>query len=313
MPVTREEVDWAYRMFLGRDVENEGQAQGHMLLPDRDTLRRVFMGSAEFVNVAHGGSSATVGAYQDVKSIPVDVNCTDEQRRRLLAHIAAEWRKYGAEAPHWSVLTGDEFKPENIDENIEEFYATGRRHVEVMLNPLSRSHIPVDRFSRVMDFGCGLGRLTLAIAPIADEIIGVDISPPHIELARMRAGPGSNARFVSIDTVEEIAGLGSFELIISFIVLQHNPPPVMAAILKRLLSCLARKGCILIQIPTYIDGYSFRVEDYLVNPNAGIAANPLPQHEIFRIFADAGCDILEVRQDDFLGAALSHTFAAQKR
>lgn len=315
MPITRDEVVWAYRMFLGREPESSAAVEGHMTVADRDTLRDVFMKSAEFDIVGNKdrASIAAVGAYQDVKFIPVDVACSDEQLSRMLEHVATEWRKYGAEEPHWSVLTSNAFKSENIADNIESFYETGRGHAAVMLNPLNRSGIDARHFQRVMDFGCGVGRLTLALAPIADAIVGVDISPPHLELARKRAGTNSNAQFVAISSIDDFEALGRFDLIVSFIVLQHNPPPVMAAILSKLLSCLAIGGCIIIQIPTYIEGYEFNVGRYLADPAPGITANPLPQADIFRIFAESDCDMLEVRQDGSLGTALSHTFVARKR
>ena len=40
------------------------------------------------------------------------------------------WQKIGREKPYWGVLTHDEFLPENLDDNIEEFYRLGRRSVE---------------------------------------------------------------------------------------------------------------------------------------------------------------------------------------
>ena len=312
MPVTREDVQWAYRMLLGREAESEAVLQGHQQQADRASLRLALMQSDEFLSGAmHSG---TVGRFQNIADTPVEVDCSPDQLMSMTQHIAAEWRKYGAEKPHWSVLTHSDFLPENIAHTVEEFYATGREHAKMMLNPIARSGASIDHFNRVMDFGCGVGRLTLALAPRASEIVGVDISPPHLALARERAGADTNAKFVAIDSVEQIGSLGRFDLIVSFIVIQHNPPPVMAEILRKLLSCLTDGGFIIIQIPTYINGYSFRLADYLAAPRAGIEANPLPQHVIFKIFADARCDILEVREDNFLGGpSLSHTFAARKR
>jgi hypothetical protein len=40
MPVTRDEVEWAYRMLLGREVENEAAVQGHLGHADRTALRQ---------------------------------------------------------------------------------------------------------------------------------------------------------------------------------------------------------------------------------------------------------------------------------
>jgi SAM-dependent methyltransferase len=311
LPVSHDDVLWTYRILLGREPENDEIVRMHMALPTRESLRSAFMSSAEFRDAV---GVVPVGRFQEAENIPVEVDCTPEQREYMVRHIASEWRRYGAEAPHWSVLTGEQFAPDRIDENIELFYETGRGHAATMLNPLSRSGIDTSHFGRVMDFGCGVGRLTLALAPIADRISGVDISPPHLALARERAGDDTNASFVAINTVDEIRTLGPFDLVVSFIALQHNPPPVIAEILRNLLTTIAPGGCIVVQIPTYIDGYTFQTEKYVENPVAGIGANSIPQHTIYEIFAKGGCDMLEVREENFLGAAgLSHTFAARKR
>ena len=257
-----------------------------------------------------------VGRFLDVKFTPIEAHCSKDDLSRMVHHIATEWRQYGKDAPHWSVLTGDEFKPEQISDNIEKFYATGRDHVQDMLNPISRSGFDISRFNRVMDFGCGVGRLTLALAPIADRIIGVDISPPHLALAKDRAThiEDINVEFVSINEVDDILSLGKFNLIISFIALQHNPPPVISKILSNLLSSLANGGFAIIQVPTYIAGYKFKTQSYLDNPLPGIGANPLPQHVIFDVISNGGCDVLEVREDSLLGGdSLSHTFCVRKR
>ena len=39
----------------------------------------------------------------------------------------------------------------------------------------------------VIEYGCGVGRVTILLAAIAREVVGYDISEPHLQLARQRA------------------------------------------------------------------------------------------------------------------------------
>jgi hypothetical protein len=49
MPVTREEVIWAYRCILGREPESEDAIKGALFHPDLPSLRRAMMDSVEFL------------------------------------------------------------------------------------------------------------------------------------------------------------------------------------------------------------------------------------------------------------------------
>ena len=47
----------------------------------------------------------------------------------------------------------------------------------------------------VLDFGCGIGRVAIALAPLARQVLGVDISPAMLDEAHRRAGALPNVRF----------------------------------------------------------------------------------------------------------------------
>jgi SAM-dependent methyltransferase len=54
---------------------------------------------------------------------------------------------------------------------------------------LARATLPVNR---ILDFGCGIGNSTIFLPEFFPgcEIVGVDVSPACLEVARKRAGPG---------------------------------------------------------------------------------------------------------------------------
>jgi len=49
---------------------------------------------------------------------------------------------------------------------------------------LERNGIDTSRLARVMDFGCGVGRLTLALAKNFRQVEAVDVSASHLAVAR---------------------------------------------------------------------------------------------------------------------------------
>lgn len=68
------------------------------------------------------------------------------------------------------------------------------------------------------------------------------------------------------------------------------------------------------QIPTFIEGQSFSVAAYLANEQPQMEMNFLPQPVIYRLIDEAGCRLIEVREDAAAGdTSLSHTFVVQKR
>ncbi len=52
---------------------------------------------------------------------------------------------------------------------------------------------------RVLDFGCGIGRLPSALADEAADVLGLDVSAGMVEEARRRAGGRPNLRFARSD------------------------------------------------------------------------------------------------------------------
>jgi SAM-dependent methyltransferase len=85
----------------------------------------------------------------------------------------------------------------------------------IYLAPFRRWH-PLDRKAmrfvrgRVLDVGCGGGRVSLHLQERGQEVVGIDISPGAVEVCRRR-GVG-DARLCSIDDVDE--SLGVFDTIV---------------------------------------------------------------------------------------------------
>lgn len=70
---------------------------------------------------------------------------------------------------------------------------------------------------RALDVGCGAGGLTRWLAPRAEHVTGLDISPAMLDIARRRRDADGlpNADFVLGDAEDPPFGEGSFDLVVS--------------------------------------------------------------------------------------------------
>ena len=148
-----------------------------------------------------------------------------------------DWNELARREPYFAVLTERRFLRENLDDDARrEFFARGDADVEALL-----ALLPGVAPSTALDFGCGVGRLTLALARRVDHAAGCDIAPEMVEEARR------NAALLGIGNAEFVTGLDAiagrrFELICSLIVFQHIPVREGLTTLTRLLGLLAPGG-----------------------------------------------------------------------
>ncbi len=64
----------------------------------------------------------------------------------------------------------------------------------------ARSRLRPDQAA--LELGCGYGRVALALAGSVRRMVGIDISPESLALARELAGPGSNCEFLEMDATD---------------------------------------------------------------------------------------------------------------
>lgn len=252
--------------------------------------------------------------------IRIDTEVQAEGLDQLLAHTEQTWTRLGELEPHWSVISAERFRQAELDANRTEFYASGQGDVDTFLAFLARNEVETAGFRKVLEYGCGVGRVTRYLAQRFPEVVACDISPSHLMQADqyLRECGIENVSCVRIRNLASIDGPPDLDVVFCVIVLQHNPPPVMVAILQRTLARLRPGGVAYFQVPTHAVDYSFNVSDYLAHGlGAGhIEMHYLPQRRVFQIARDFACDVLEVREDDWVGrrhVELSNTFLLRKR
>lgn len=155
-----------------------------------------------------------------------------------------DWERFARTDPYWAVLTDGRFRGESLSEPAREaFYATGEHHVEHIFAALAAITGESGAPQRALDFGCGVGRLLPGLARRCRSVVGSDVSPRMVELARDTCERMElrNARVVRID--DQLSGLdGQFDFIHSVIVFQHIAPARGERIVERLCSRLTPGG-----------------------------------------------------------------------
>jgi len=311
-PATEESVRWAYRLFLDREPENEEVVRQHCHASTIADVRERFVGSDEFRTKARGFGAPQSTGFEPPLAIESVQDAATMQR--LLDHVAAGWSHYGATDPHWSVLTEDRFRKDHLEENLEAFDALGDLHVRRFLATLERNGVALSGSGHCVELGCGVGRLTRWLAPRFARVTGVDVSPGHLELARAHVSRhADNVGYLQLRTLDDLDTLAPIDAFYSFIVLQHNPPPIMAEILERVFARIERGGIAYFQVPTYIPGYRFAVNEYLRHRDGKLdmEMHVLPQPSVFEIAARHGMQPLEALGET-VTPVVSHYFLFRK-
>ncbi len=73
-----------------------------------------------------------------------------------------------------------------------------------------RSWVPIERRA-VLDFGCGIGRVTIALAPEVASVVGLDLSSEMLAQARRRAAAVPNVRF-ELSNGHDLAAIASVSI-----------------------------------------------------------------------------------------------------
>lgn len=136
-----------------------------------------------------------------------------------------DWEKWGASDPYFGVISSDKYRKNNLtSDSREEFFSSGVEHVNYVLELINKNFNKSFEPDSVLDFGCGVGRLAIPFANIAKNVLGVDISPSMLEIAKKNSADRSveNIDFIiSDDALSKV--VGSYSLIHSYIVFQHIP------------------------------------------------------------------------------------------
>jgi SAM-dependent methyltransferase len=320
--ISARDVEIAYEILLGRPPESSVVVANH--LERTATLRELrakFMASQEYrakmceeLGIDRQGHKPL-----DLPRLDIEIEVRPEVLSAMLRKVELNWSTLGKSEPYWSVLTDERFRTAIIGENINEFYMSGKHDVLSFTLAADRGGVDFRNLHRCFELGCGVGRLSVWLARIFPELIAADISAPHLRLAGGIIGRMGlkNVELHCINAVDQIAALPTFDCFISLIVLQHNPPPVIAFLLRTILRKLTPGGLAYFQVPTYQRGAAFKADEYLQNAAAdgSMEMHCLPQAVVWQIADENDCRVVDVREDSHTGASdrISNSILLQKR
>jgi ubiquinone/menaquinone biosynthesis C-methylase UbiE len=161
-----------------------------------------------------------------------------------------EWEFLAESDPLWAILSAPEKKGNQW--NQDEFFLTGEKEINFIMEKCRKLGFPKN-FSSALDFGCGVGRLTQAIAKLFTKTTGLDIAEEMVVKAKNYAKQRSNNGDITF-VANSAANLSlfpdnNFDFIYSDIVLQHVPSKtIIKGYIREMIRTLNKDGILVFQL-----------------------------------------------------------------
>lgn len=224
-----------------------------------------------------------------------------------LEDVQKNWESFARSDPLWSILSDEDKRNNRWDPDA--FFATGREEIASVIAEMEKLGLRPAR-RRALDFGCGVGRLTQALAAHFDEVIGVDISPTMVEKAREYDKTGKCQFIVNtLPTIPAVAP-GTVDLVYSRIVLQHNELPAIEQFLGTLARLVARGGVLAFQLPSERSSLIKRITPRWIielwqrvwwRGGPRMLMNGIPRDRVVRLVQATGLELVQAIPDDSAG------------
>jgi len=146
------------------------------------------------------------------------------------------------------------------------YYKFGIEHLKGGLIAKLKEYLSQLEKSVILDAGCGKGTDSLFLANISPnyKIIGVDISPSGIKIARSKATNNKDSLFFLICDITKLPfKKESFDAIYSYATLEHVADPCEA--IRSFITVLKDRGILVIGVPSDTYWKGWYLPNYLVN------------------------------------------------
>ncbi len=165
-----------------------------------------------------------------------------------LKALQHNWHIFGKLDPLWAILTLP--NKQGGKWQLDEFFATGQQEIERVMQEAKDLNIAINH-NRALDFGCGVGRLTQALANYFEEVHGVDIAPSMIEMAKQYNRCGEQCQYhLNAQADLKLFSDNFFDVIYSNITLQHMPTEYSIKYIEEFVRILTLDGVAVFQIPS---------------------------------------------------------------
>lgn len=173
-----------------------------------------------------------------------------------ISEIQKNWDELGKIDPLYAIKVGIYNKggewesKEDGKWDIQEFFQTGIDEMVSIFEEVNHLNLKLSP-KRALDFGCGVGRVTQALANYFDNVDGVDIAPSMIELAnKYNKYDGKVHYYLNDKNTLDFFTTGTYDFIYSVEVFQHMHPRYQENYFCELLRLLSPEGLLVFELPS---------------------------------------------------------------
>lgn len=220
-----------------------------------------------------------------------------------LEGVQKSWEKLGETDPISAMLPAD---LRGRISGLEEFFASGQREIDDLMKYVTSLGINLER-KKALDFGCGLGRCSQALAGYFDEVYGVDIASSMIELANKYNRDSNKCRYLVNQTNDlQIFENNSVDFVWSYGVLHLVEPHYFRDYIKEFLRVLVPGGLAVFHqsaepAETW-KGAIFRVTpttllNFYRRAKYGFEVHGMRREQVLELLDQTGGTVLDVHED----------------
>jgi SAM-dependent methyltransferase len=166
---------------------------------------------------------------------------------RPLERVRKQWTTLGEEDPFWAVLTRPGMSGGRWDRAA--FFETGVKEIEGAIEVAQRV-FPI-HFGTAVDFGCGVGRLSQALAARFDRVIGIDIAASMIREAILLNQFADRCEYIhNVAADLTVIPDASVDFVYSNITLQHMTPALSRLYIQEFFRIVRPGGHVIFQMPS---------------------------------------------------------------
>ncbi|CAN5168072.1 hypothetical protein BH11PSE11_BH11PSE11_18310 [soil metagenome] len=248
-----------------------------------------------------------------------------QQDARMKDRYRQQWEALGSYDPYWAVISDPAKRRGKW--NKEEFFQSGIIEIGDVLARLNALGL-TPNFDVALDFGCGVGRLSSALAKHFKRVLGVDISQSMLTEARSANAHIGNIEFIhNIEQNLRVVDSGSVDFLYSNLVLQHMPRERQEIFIREFCRVLRPGATLLFQTPSRpnlrtMRGWAHRLAGNRVlniarrlrqGRDGVMELHTLEQSRVLQILAEQRMKLVQVEPNSCAGLAFhSYSYCATK-